>query len=315
MKFLNKNCYAIVFGEKCNIKCNYCAYGLNKKTHIKDSYVEKNREYLLQTLEQLGDVLVMLSGGEPSLYEDMPFLLSSLPNVEWVILTNLKILPSWIFDEKIVLIIASYHEQVSKKVFYENLKILNGAGKRIHCKVICHPNDEYRDLDLFFDLMDNSIPVSFVPLEYNYYFRRNFLKDLITKYRTSALYNSRFFRKEGEFSRLCGAGTINGFQIFSDGSLGRCSHNQEKFGKLGDLSTVLKKANECQIGASCNCEWHHWNEWTLANDNKVWNRYIQEGVWDIPTIEELYLFIKKMGWSEGGRTLEDPEKSLFGSLL
>ncbi|UOD35543.1 radical SAM protein [Deferribacteraceae bacterium V6Fe1] len=316
MKFLNRNHYALIFGEKCNLACSYCSYGLNKKNADKfqSSAIENNISMLVKILENLGNVAVTVSGGEPALFSNFPQLIKKLPKIKWIVFTNLTILPEWYFDDNISLLVPSYHNIVDKLNFLKNIKLLKREGKRMHCKIIVHPNNEYRDLDLFEKLWEISIPTSFVPLEYTYFFREEFLKSLITKYRTSLLYNSRFFRLDYLCSRKCKAGTLDGFQINSDCTIVRCSTNQIKISDIFNFHLYSKKV-QCNVNSSCYCEWHHWNEWTLANDNEIWSDYVTKGIYKKPTIKELYEFIIKMRWLESGRNLESKTTSLFEGVL
>lgn len=179
MKFLNLNHHCLIFGENCNLNCKYCSYGLYNKNSVKKSFVELNTNILIDFMKMLGKCTFLLSGGEPSLYNSMTELLKSLPDIKWIVLTNLNIIPEWIFNDRIILIITSYHSGVSKNLFFNNVKALIEEEKRVHVKIICHPNDEYRDIDLFEKLIRENIPVSFVPLEYTYFFKRKFILDLV----------------------------------------------------------------------------------------------------------------------------------------
>jgi len=315
MKFLNKNCYSIIFGEKCNLSCSYCSYGLNKINGlVQNSVVEQSSNQIINIFERLGDITIVVSGGEPGLYTQMPTLIGGLPNAKWVFYTNLTVLPKWFFHDNTVLLICAYHETVDKEKFINNIKLLVNKDKKIFCKIIVHPLAEYRDLDIFERLCAMDVPVAFVPLEYTYFFSRDFLKDLIVKYRTSLLYNSRFFRIGSKHVLKCGAGSIFGFQINSNGDIVRCSTNQKKTGDIFNVN-FLEGEEMCDVDLSCYCEWQHWNEWTLANDNEIWTDYVTKGIYKKPTIRDLYDFIKKMGWSVSGRNLEGETKSLFEEFL
>lgn len=133
-------------------------------------------------------------------------------------------------------------------------------------------------------------------------------------FRTSVLYNSRFFRKDKARQKICPAGSKDGIQILHDGSIVRCSTNQSKVSHIGNYDNLFDSTTVCSIADSCYCEWHHYNEWTLANDNDVWNRYIEAGIWQAPSLDDLYMFVKKMDWDESGRNIEGIASSIFDEV-
>lgn len=313
VNLLNRNQYAVWFSDRCNYKCSYCCNNVPPKAP--KSEIENNTQAFINLFNQVEPGVIMVSGGEPALWQDLPLLLEELPQHAWVILTNLSLLPEWFAHPNIKLLLPAYHEEFAKEErFTAHLKQLKEMGKRAHAKIIVKPGQEYHQIGLWEKWNGMGVPASLVPLEYTNYFKQEFLRDLISKYRTSCLYNSRFFRRNSPLNQVCVAGTSKSFQVNSDGKIVRCSTVFEGCGSDQSASIwqpAFNQESKLCTAESCYCEWQHWAQMAKANDNHIWNEYLETGVWTLPNEEELCQFITNMGWDVAGRNVEGSRASLF----
>jgi len=92
MKFLNDNHYALIFGSRCNLNCSYCSFGLYNEQFRKNtsSYIEDNLFKLINFLSTLEHGIITITGGEPSLFQNMPKLTQSLRNIRWIVFSNIE---------------------------------------------------------------------------------------------------------------------------------------------------------------------------------------------------------------------------------
>jgi len=312
MNLLNKNQYAIWFSDRCNYHCSYCCNHIPHQAP--KSVLETSGSAFIEFFDQVEPGCITVSGGEPVLWKDFPIILEALPQHSWIILTNLSRLPHWISHPNIVLIIPAYHEEFAKEErFTIHLSQLKAMDKRVHVKLIVKPKEEYNQIRLWEKWNNMLVPTSLTPLEYSYTFPKKFLKDVIFKYRTCSLYNSRFFRVNKPINRFCLAGTKTAFQVNKDGNIARCSTVQdyEEGKNIFSPHYYFNEQYKWCSADNCYCEWHHWGQMARANDNHIWTKYIETGSWEIPSISELYQFILDMEWDVAGRNLEDSKESLF----
>jgi hypothetical protein len=313
--FLHRNQYGLWFSDRCNYKCSYCCNNASPKAP--KSEIELNPDALIQLFNQVEPGLIQVSGGEPTLWQDFADILAALPQHYWVILTNLTTIPDWIAHPNIKLLLPAYHEEFANADrFTAHLRQLKEMGKPTHVKLIVKPEQEYHQIPLWEKWNGLGIPTSLAPLEFSYWFKRQFLQDLVTQFRTSSLHNSRFFRRHAPANRFCIAGTSNFFQVNANGSIGRCSAisslDAEKPFTSIQNALFNESATYCE-SPDCYCEWHHWGQVAPANDNSTWSDYVETGVWKIPTVEELCEFVLDMDWNPAGRTVERSKESLFDS--
>lgn len=311
--FLQRNQYGLWFSDRCNYKCSYCCNNASPKAP--KSEIESNPEALIYLFNQVEPGVILVSGGEPTLWKDFPDILNSLPQHYWVVLTNLTTIPEWLNHPNIKLLLPAYHEEfANEERFTAYLTQLKEMGKRAHVKLIVKPGQEYNQVPLWEKWNGLGIPTSFTPLEYTFRFKREFLKDVVDNFRTSSLYNSRFFRRQSPANRYCVAGTGKSFQVNSDGSLVRCSSIHEFCGdeRAGSIwqPEFNREAKYC-TAEDCFCEWHHWGQTALANDNSVWTDYIETGIWKNPSAEELCQFVLDMDWDLAGKNAEHSKQSIF----
>jgi len=256
-----------------------------------------NTEKLVQVFRGVEPGVITVSGGEPTLWEAMPSLLDQLSQHYWVILTNLSRPVSWLRDDRIKLVIAAYHEEFTGPHFAKYLKEL--GGKSI-VKILVTPESEHKHIGLFHHLNnDHGIPAHLVPISWpkgcSPLFLERFLKgDLLT----SAAYNARFFSKWVRVPRDCIAGTRDMFQVAHKGSFNRCSQ-AGIVRPQGSIFAPRWNEGPEPCDQSCYCEWHHWAGATLANDNEVWNYFVETGEWERPTVAGFREFLEKMEWGLG----------------
>ena len=313
VNFLNRNQYGIWFSDRCNYKCSYCCNSASPKAPKSD--VETNTQAMINVFNKVEPGVILVSGGEPTLWQDFPLLLEALPQHYWAILTNLTTVPEWLSHPNIKILLPAFHEEfANRERFTKHLMQLQEMDKRMHVKLIVKPQREYEQIDLWEQWNSLGVPTSLVPLEYTHLFKREFLADVISKFRTSSLYNSRFFKSPRPITKPCIAGTEKFFQINSNGQLVRCSAVFEGIGATGGGSIwepeFNQEAKSCSTD-SCYCEWHHWARLANTHDNPTWNHYIETGEWRIPTVEELCQFVVDMDWDVAGRNVEGLKESLF----
>lgn len=313
VNFLNRNQYGIWFSDRCNYKCSYCCNSASPKAPKSD--VETNTQAMINVFNKVEPGVILVSGGEPTLWQDFPLLLEALPQHYWAILTNLTTVPEWLSHPNIKILLPAFHEEfANRERFTKHLMQLQEMDKRMHVKLIVKPQREYEQIDLWEQWNSLGVPTSLVPLEYTHLFKREFLADVISKFRTSSLYNSRFFKSPRPITKPCIAGTEKFFQINSNGQLVRCSAVFERLGETGRGSIwepeFNQEAKSCSTD-SCYCEWHHWARLANTHDNPTWNHYIETGEWRIPTVEELCQFVVDMDWDVAGRNVEGSKESLF----
>jgi len=314
MNLLSRNQYCIWFSDRCNYRCSYCTN--HASPEAPRSPLEANTPALIDLFSRVEPGVIMVSGGEPFMWKDFPVVLDALPQHYWVILTNASSLPKWLSHPNIKLFIPAYHEEFTNpERFTANLLALKDVGKAMHVKVIVKPGREYDQVPLWESLNGLGIHTSLTPLEYTARFSRPFLRDVIAKFRTCALYNSRFFRRDAPPDSLCVAGTAKSFQVNSDGRVVRCSTIFDGTGPegTGSLWNPVFDATPrlCTAAGSCYCEWHHWGQMAPANDNAAWTALIETGRFPVPTREELLQFIVDMKWDPAGRNDEDRRDSVF----
>jgi len=296
MRFLDRNHYCINYSQRCNYGCSYCIN--NASVDAPYSVVEKNPSAIVKVFNTVDPGVIMVSGGEPLLWADMPHLIDALPQHYWVILTNLSMLPDWLRHKNVRLVVCAYHKEFTVPAHF--FKRLRGLPRAI-VKIIVEPGMEHEHIPFWSKCWVNGVPAHLVPIEWPRGFSDKFIACLTSgKYLTSSMYNSRFFSGPVERPRLCIAGTRDMFQIGPGGKMGRCSQSG---GIQGSVFDPVFNDVVTQCSDSCYCEWHHWSEMTLANDNDVWNHYIETGVWKIPTISGFRNFVEKMGWKgvNGGK--------------
>jgi hypothetical protein len=305
--FLNRNQYAIVYSNRCNYSCSYCCTRSGPTSPPSD--VESNPDGVCALLDQVDPGVILVGGGEPTLWKDLPDLMDRLPQHRWVILSNLARVPDWLLHPNIVLILPAFHQERAKfDQFTRKLDRLLQAGRRLGIKLIVHPHREMEHLEKWRTWNEMGVPTHFTPLEYTHFFSREFLDFLVEEALTSCLYNSRFFRPDVTNSpRLCFAGTQKMFQLNPSGTIQRCSsrHGFEDAAQPPELAKPWfhEEPKHCD-GDGCFCEWHHWSGAALANDNATWTHYVETGEWVRPTQAELREFIRKMQWDPAGRVAD-----------
>jgi len=289
-RFLDRNQYCINFSLRCNYACSYCINQAGKGKA--KSVVENSTFNLIRLFNDVEPGVIMVSGGEPTLWYDMPKLIRELPQHKWVILTNLSFIPSWLLHPNVVLVIAAYHFfQTDADAFIWRVKSL----PRAMVKILVDPRDEANPVEMWYHLTERGILTHLAPMEWPRPHSEWMLELVSGDLLTSCMYSARFFSNDYTKERPCIAGTRDMFQVGPNGNITRCSQSG-----AGPISKIFKpefydKPQPCN--RSCYCEWHHWGDMTLANENSRWNKYIETGVWDRPTPTELQFFIEGMGWT------------------
>ena len=250
MKLLHRrNHYGINFSPLCNYSCSYCSVEL-RRGEMPGLLRQADVDKVERLLDRLPPAVIVVSGGEPALWKGLKQLVENNARKQptwrqrlrgmvpedvrhnFVFFSNVSLLPDWYFDDSVKLIMASFHrEQVTERKFSESVRVLHDAGKRVKVKLMTAPGEEYENVKFFRELWDYGVPASFAPIEEFFeqdpskkkVFDHRFISDLIEKYRTSALYTSRFFlATDRTITKLCPAGTKESFFIEMDGTFRRC---------------------------------------------------------------------------------------------
>ena len=291
---------AIRFSYRCNYACSYCT--VRDKWNAKKSIIEHHTPELIGFLNQLDPAFILASGGEPLLWKDLPYIIDETPKHLWGLCSNLSFAPDWLRHPRIKLLFATYHPEASDPDEWgSRLQSLIQDGARVSVKLIVHYPNEYDKVPLWEKWNGMSIPTHFCPVEAwpgHRRFSLSFLNDLLKKYRTSCVLNSTFHRgsREGTdwYRTPCIAGTKYFFVIKDDGIITRCAQCRDARGTIFK-PTLAPSPLPCTTKA-CFCVQPFWAGVTPVNDNPVWEKYIETGVWEIPTEDELVRFVEAMGW-------------------
>jgi len=291
MKLLNTNHICIYYSQRCNYNCTYC---INLATPVTDppSRVEESTEYLERFLKRFeGKTTIAVSGGEPLLWKDLPILVDKF-DLFWILYTNLHKIPEWLSHPRIRLVIAAYHpEHTDIHRFIQRASRVD----RLVAKVMAFPGKEEEATIFHTALQEAGIVAHLAPSEYP----RGWSPEFITQlhdHPTSLLYNSRFYSKDAYYARVCPAGTDRMFQITPTGAIEPCSEWAQP-SYLGTIFAPRLHKKPVLCGKSCYCEWHSFNEATLANENGRWQTFIDTGHWHNPTSEELDNYVEAMQWN------------------
>ncbi|GHV13954.1 hypothetical protein FACS189491_09620 [Spirochaetia bacterium] len=302
--FCSENHYSVIFNTSCNYKCSYCFqmyFNKNQRTVLQD-----NTDTLVRLLDDMPPGLINVTGGEPGLADEIGVIIDSLPQHKFTITTNLSVIPKWYYHENVISIGATYHEEMSgEDNFFEQCRQLVQNGKRISANYLVKPDREYAGIPMWKRFWDNGIPMHLIPLLRRYSYPSRFLLDVINNYLTSCTGNGNFFHPwiaAPQESRKCIAGTRKRFNIFHDGTIGRCSSN---FPQLEGKSTIFNpffydEAMICHETRDCYCDCH--SALSLANENERLNQFIRTGIWVPPDKNELRRFIMTMKWDPCGNT-------------
>jgi hypothetical protein len=269
------------------------------------SVLEENIDTLVSLLNNAPPGIIQIGGGEIGLYDEFYKVIEALPQHRWIIITNLSRVPDWYYHKNIILIGATPHDEFAKPdMFLKNCRSLGDKNKRVSSNLLVKPNEEYKSVALYKLFWDNGVPAHLAPLLYHYYYSSSFVIDMIKNYRTSCMANAKFFLDEKiKTERKCAAGMKNHFFINHNGFIGRCNSN---FEQIDGVSTIFnpvfyEEAKLCgEKSKFCYCE--HNSGLSLADENKRVQKFIETGLWEIPSIDELYDFVKKMRWDPSGRT-------------
>ena len=298
MRFLDRNQYCVWFSNRCNYRCSYCCNFAGRGSP--PSIVEDEPGLLIELFNQVEPGVITVSGGEPALWEDMPAIIEALPQHYWVVLSNFSFIPAWYHHPRVKLVIAAYHEEeANADRFIHNVTSLM-SDTRIVVKILVRGGEETRHLYLW-EKISEIVPAHLVSFEGYQQFDSDFLRRISNgELLTSCLYNSRFFitARHDVARRDCFAGTSTMFQVERGGLLSRCSTSEDN---MNNATIFEPSFNDAPLPCaySCYCEWHHWAEAALANDNETWTHFVETGEWLWPTPKELESFIKQMEESKG----------------
>jgi hypothetical protein len=216
----------------------------------------ENSKKVLSFLQKQSPKAVMISGGEPLLWDWSEFL-SSTPHT-YYFLTNASVIPKWLSASNVSLIIAAYHKTgLSINEFIENIKRIE---KLVFVKVVYVDEEDKRNVER---LWKEGITASLVPQEGKRY-------KTVPSQCISETY-ARRFRRETKGLSICRAGTKNSFEIRED-KLSRCS-----LWPLTQRSFAMCNL-PCPV-RYCRCEWQQFSELSGSNDNERWQSFVESGKW------------------------------------
>jgi hypothetical protein len=269
-------------------------------------------EDVIKFLNTLDKKMIMVSGGEPLLYDWGKIIKET--NHYWCFATNTSVIPQFLSDsevkQKVKLFLSAFHrEGIGVGNFITNAKKLQDMGYAVFSKIIyVKDNDQFYDCDY---ISSEEIPVSFSPLVGVKYSKKEI--DKVLPYCISNLYKSRFLGFYRQ-PRICVAGTKESFQVSGTGIV-RCGlqdipfadnlvpiqflkrfiHDDIKNTAVKTLHKVLGRQNP-YLGTiyeprfnteplichrrTCECEWHTFSEMGIDLDNNKWQRLIETGKWN-----------------------------------
>ncbi|MFB3786088.1 MAG: radical SAM protein [bacterium] len=303
--FLRKNQYALLYSLRCNYACSYCCTKAGRGSP--QSWVEANPARVARFLLALEPGVVMISGGEPFLWRELPALARITSRHIWIVLTNASLVPRNLQPDLFPMVIAAYHSEAADwNRFLNNVLEYQQRGVRVLVKLIVKPFQEQETLDQWKAAWDQGISAHLCPLEYNVHFPLRRLQEIVDHHLTSCLYNSRFFRlplRRG----YCPAGSREMLEINPDGTVVACSTVMRPVGHAGrEVPTTPGIA--CPAD-NCYCEWHHWKGVASNHENPRWNYFFQTGTWIHPSREEFRDYLIKAGYSLHGMNLEQSREA------
>lgn len=323
--------YSIQFSLRCNYRCSYCAARpIDGYPKVIRSTVEKNTQKIIDLFNSVEPGLIILSGGEPALWEDFPLIMDKLPQHYWCVLTNLSYMPTWFLHNNVKFIEATFHDDwANPELFDRYLYKLKEENKRPLVKIIIDAGNEYKNVESWKKWNDAGIPTHFVPNYQNSWVNdeeginlklvriHHVLKEVIFidhpevicdefkidmlngQFLTCSAFNSQFFAPPPPMiprkPSVCAMGTKASFLVQADGKLVRCCQNV-----TDDIGTIFtpnffSEPRLCETD-SCSGPYFSWMGETYADDNDTWQEFIETGVWRKPTIDEFLEYLEKMGW-------------------
>ena len=263
MKLFNLDHISIIPFTTCNFKCPYC---VNTDHTMTLGNWERNKAATLRFLQSLPRRAIMVSGGEPLLWNGWKDLIEQT-NHTWYFLTNGSVVPSWFHQPNVKLAIVAYHKTgISIDKFVDNVKRLEVPVfvKVVYC-------DE-QDKDSVEQFWSRGIPASLAPLEGRRYAS-------VPEQCTTQTYRRRFLH-ETKGLELCRAGTKKSFEI-RDNRLYGCSLWHSLAGFCGSVTrpNPMPFSLPCLI-RYCRCEWHQFSELSGTNDNERWQHLVDTGIWN-----------------------------------
>lgn len=127
--FPNKIMSLLWITFRCTYKCSYCPYcGLCDYSKIFPKSCEKSGEEWIKSLETLPPTSFYISGGEPFLYKDLPYIINNMPKKHAIlgIVTNASV-PIEIYNKvnkKIHLNISYHNEFTNEDDFIKKVLLL-----------------------------------------------------------------------------------------------------------------------------------------------------------------------------------------------
>ncbi len=265
---------------RCNYKCTFCPLcGANDFSQTFPKSVERTGKEWVEAMEKMPATSFYIAGGEPFLYEDLPYIVNNLPSKHDIlgIVTNAS-LPLDVYfriNKKINLNI-SYHSEFVENPddFVKKVLALKQRFKVCVNIVATLRNYEFikNKLKIF---EENNIPFHIDPLiidsKKHYEYSEDYLK-LLRKYVTK---DRMFNNQEERFYnsvKKCSAGK-NYFNLLSDGSATICARAMEylyspaiedidndefKLGNIFDGTFHLNKHDiKCDFDCVNHCDWDY----------------------------------------------------------
>ena len=154
---------------RCNLKCSYCDYRVESKGSGYDLLCfgktwnirkEYSWEAWVRKLERFAPFHLELTGGEPTIFDGLPKLLSHLPDrCTWGLTSNTLQDPSDYPSYNCRGWTASWHE-VNKEKFFKNIQILKDKGINVRATVVITPENIKRTIKAIIEFIRNDIWVN-----------------------------------------------------------------------------------------------------------------------------------------------------------
>lgn len=291
MMFPNKIMALLWITFRCNYKCPYCPYcGMVDYTKDFPKECEKTGEEWIKAFEKLPPTSFYISGGEPFLYKDLPYIINNLPKKHSIIgiVTNAS-LPIEIYNKvnKNIHLNISFHRDFVKSEDDFINKVVE-LKKRFHVSVnIVATPENFNFIKNKIKIFDkNKVPYHIDPLVLNaneHFEYEEEYKKLLKKHISLDRTNNLKLEKLKTDIKKCSAGR-NYYNITPNGNVFVCSRAMDYFHspllehikdnslKLGNIFNGDFKLNKndfiCNLKCVNHCDWDYTSIKVTDKQNK-----------------------------------------------
>lgn len=243
---------------RCQLKCSYCDYEFKEgaiNCFGRTIPVGKEKDYTdwLYALNKFSPFLLEMTGGEPTLYKDLPKLLSNLPGkCKWAVTSNTLADVSDYPANNCLCWTASYHYHSDEK-FKENCYILKNKGIPLKITMVATPDNIdllKRKIKEFKHFLIHIHPLLKQDVNWdNYPEQWKQMQKLNRPGKVKVIDKIRPAWNVSRFEK-CNAGGYY-FLLFPDGKVYRCYSAILEQDNLGDVENYIPDCSMKECGYSC----------------------------------------------------------------